>query len=215
MRFGRDGDLEIRELVIAGWAGRDRAAVQHHIDELRAIGVAPPSRTPLFYRCGASLLTTDARIEVVGDATSGEVEAVLVAGPHGWLVGLGSDHTDREAEAYSVALSKQVCPKPVGPELWRYDDVAAHWDRLALRSWAWIGGERVAYQDGTLAGLLPAERLVEELGGLPPGTAMFCGTLPTRIGVTPAARFEMELEDPVLGRRMAHAYDVETLPVVA
>ena len=34
-------------------------------------------------------------------------------------------------------------------------------------------------------------------------------------GVRPATRFEMELEDPVLGRRLRHAYDVEVLPVVS
>lgn len=218
MRLTREtgAAVEIRALVIAGWAGRDPAAVQHHIDELAALGVAPPSRTPLFYRCGANLLTTAPRVEVLGEASSGEAEALLVAGPDGWHVGLGSDHTDRAAEAQSVALSKQVCPKPVAPPtLWDYDDVAGHWDRLELRAWAWIDGVRVPYQDGPLAGLLPPADLVAALGGLPEGTALFCGTLPTLTGVVPAARFEMALEDPVLGRRLSHAYDIVPLPVVA
>ena len=33
-------------------------------------------------------------------------------------------------------------------------------------------------------------------------------------GIRSAARFEMELEDPVLKRRMTHAYDIIILPVV-
>ena len=37
------GTAEIDELVIAGWTGRDVAALNHHIDELKAIGVPPPS----------------------------------------------------------------------------------------------------------------------------------------------------------------------------
>ena len=28
----------------------------------------------------------------------------------------------------------------------------------------------------------------------------------------PAERFEIELEDPVLGRKLTHAYDITTLP---
>ena len=31
---------------------------------------------------------------------------------------------------------------------------------------------------------------------------MFCGTLGAKGGIRPAARFEMELDDPVLKRRM-------------
>ena len=37
----------------------------------------------------------------------------------GWqgriFVGLGSDHTDRKVEAYSVTVSKQMCDKPMAP----------------------------------------------------------------------------------------------------
>ena len=47
------------------------------------------------------------------------------------------------------------------------------------------------------------------------GTVMFCGTMPALGGIRSAARFEMELDDPVLGRKITHAYDVETLPIVA
>jgi len=219
MRFrmpdGHDRKIGIDTLIIAGWAGRDGTAVAHHIAELEAIGVAPPSRTPLFYRAGAGLLTTAPRIQVVGAGTSGEAEVVLVATENGLFVGLGSDHTDREAEAMSVALSKQLCPKPVAGELWRYEDVSEGWDALVLRSWAVIGGAREPYQEGPLSGLLPAQDLIDEAGGLAPGTALFCGTLPVQGGIRPADRFEMELEDPVRGRRIRHTYDVESLPAVS
>jgi hypothetical protein len=47
---------------------------------------------------------------------------------------------------------------------------------------------------------------------LPPGTAMFCGTLAVHGGIAAAERFEMELEDPSLGRKIAHSYRVRTLP---
>ena len=44
-------------LVVAGWTGRDMSAVQHHIDELAAIGVPAPSTVPLFYRLAVTQLT--------------------------------------------------------------------------------------------------------------------------------------------------------------
>ena len=43
-------DFEARRLVIAGWTGRDAAAIAHHIEELAALGVPAPSAVPLFYR---------------------------------------------------------------------------------------------------------------------------------------------------------------------
>jgi hypothetical protein len=55
-------------------------------------------------------------------------------------------------------------------------------------------------------------RLYAGAGSLPVGTAMFCGTLAVHGDIGPAERFEVELEDPVLGRKIAHAYDITTLP---
>jgi hypothetical protein len=43
---------------------------------------------------------------------------------------------------------------------------------------------------------------------------MFCGTHPAIVGIAPADSFEMEREDPVLGRSVHHAYDLRTLPLV-
>lgn len=48
MPDGTTPEIEIDRLIIAAWAGRDTDAVAHHIAELDAIGVAPPSRWPLF-----------------------------------------------------------------------------------------------------------------------------------------------------------------------
>ncbi len=114
----RDARLGVDTLVIAGWTGRDEAALEAHIAELEAMGVARPAATPCFYRVAASLLTTAGAIQVAGAGTSGEVEAVLFSAPDGLWVGVGSDHTDRETEAYNVTVSKQACAKPVAPVLW-------------------------------------------------------------------------------------------------
>lgn len=202
-------------LIIAGWAGRDRDAVEHHIAELAALGVRRPPTTPCFYRLAPALLSQDDAIDVVGQTSSGEAECVLVQSDAGLLVSVGSDHTDREVEAYGVTVSKQVCGKPVAREAWRFADVAAHWDQLELRSWVTRDGTRHLYQEGTVAGLLSPQELMTKLGpdGLPAGAAMFCGTLAAIGGVAGGDVFEIELRDPVLGRAIRHRYATQALAI--
>ena len=203
---------EIRQLVIAGWTGRDAARVEAHVCELEVEGIPRPPRTPMFYLLAPSLLTTDDSITVVGGATSGEVECLLVSRQDGLWVGLASDHTDRALERTSVAKSKQVCHKPAARTLWRFDDVAPHWDRLELRSFIDVDGTRTPYQSGTAAAMLPPQALMKDLttrgGAVDVGTAMFCGTLATLSAIRPSHRFEMELHDPVLARTIRHQYRV-------
>jgi hypothetical protein len=208
--------LPIDQAVIAGWTGRDPVARDKHIAELEAIGIARPASTPIYYRVSARRLTMEDSIEVCGTESSGEVEFVLIGWQGRVFVGLGSDHTDRKVETYSVTVSKQMCDKPIAPVLWELEDVIGHWDRMVLRSFAWIGGKRELYQEGTLDAMLSVEDLIKrgfDGGKLPDGCAMFGGTFAAKGGIRPADRFEYELEDPVLKRTIRHAYDVITLPV--
>jgi hypothetical protein len=210
-------DFSPRRLIIAGWAGRDQGAIEHHIQELEAIGVKRPRAVPLFYRLTTSLLTTAAQIEVVGSDSSGEAEAVLIKHDGKLLVGIGSDHTDRKVEAYGVTVSKQICAKPVGPQLWRFDDVAAHWDQLIVLSHVVNGGTRKLYQEGPLASLRNPQELValyeKDGGSFTDGTAMLCGTVPVHGGFQPSERFEIELHDPVLKRSLSHSYAISPLAI--
>lgn len=228
-RHSQSGELlisfEALDLVMAGWTGRDEAAVRHHIDELEALGVAPPSKTPLFYRVDPALLAGSVEeIKVVGGTTSGEAEVVILSMADGLWVGLGSDHTDRGFEAHSVQLSKQLCRKPMAEILWSYDEVIDHWDELILRAHIVENGERVLYQEGTLAAIRRPEELMavyrDEFGrsgdaSIPTGTALFSGTLPAIGGIRSSGRFEMELEDPVQARSLGHAFSITTLPTIA
>ncbi|MEA2841432.1 MAG: hypothetical protein QOF41_2762 [Methylobacteriaceae bacterium] len=207
---------DTRQVVIAGWTGRDQAALEAHIRELEALGIARPKTTPIFYRVAASLLTTGETIEVIGGDSSGEAECVVYALADGMWLGLGSDHTDRKAEAIGVTLSKQMCAKPVAPLLWRFSEVAPHWEKLTLRSYVTRAGKRRLYQEGPVTTMRPPGELIRLYAGgseLSPGTAMFCGTLAVHGGIEGGELFEMELEDPVLGRKLTHAYSVEQLPV--
>ena len=213
-----EAELDLRRihsLVVAGWTGRDVAAVEKHIRELEEIGVKRPKSTPIFYRNAASLLTTADKIETLGEHSSGEIEFVLHAIGDEMFVGVGSDHTDRKAETVNVSMSKQMCAKPVSRTIWKLSDVAPHWDKLMLRAHAHIGGERRLYQEGSVAAMRAPEELIKLYtsgGELKSGTSMFCGTLAVHGGIRPADAFEMELHDPVLGRSIKHRYTIEVLP---
>ena len=207
----------IDNLIIAGWTGRDTAAVEHHVAELAAIGVKPPTTVPCFYRLGANLLTTAGAIDVVGSHSSGEVEFVLVSLAGGLHVGVGSDHTDRKVETYGVTVSKQMCPKPVGRELWKFSDVETHWDELMLRAWVTRDGTRELYQEGPVTKMLAPRDLMRRYLGtprvLPVGTAMYCGTLPVIGEIAGGERFEIELEDRRSKRTLQHAYVARCLAI--
>jgi uncharacterized protein DUF2848 len=209
-------EVAVEDLVIAGWTGRDRAAVEKHIAELEALGVQRPSTTPVFYRASASRLTTAESLEMLGGESSGEVEFVLLQTAGRLWVGVGSDHTDRDVEAYDVAVSKQICDKPVAREFWALEDVEHHWDRLMLRSWILEEGKRVPYQEGAVTAMLSPRDLLQRFAGgaLRDGTVMFCGTLAAHGGVRPSAEFTLEIEDPIRDKRIHHAYRVHALPRV-
>src|ERR1700712_2961967 len=211
--------LAVDRLVIAGWAGRDAHAIEHHIRELEAIGVPRPSAVPLFYRVATNQLTQAEVVETVGTETSGEVEPLLFFHGGELFVSVASDHTDRALETHSVALSKQVCVKPAARSAWRLTDVADHWDDLVLRSWIEEEGELVLYQEGTLAALLPPGQLLERRAVTNPapseGFAMTCGTVPAIGGIRPSPRFRMELADDRDGQRITHDYRCVALPAIA
>src|SRR5229473_104178 len=145
-------EVGIDDAIVAGWTGRDAAAVEKHITELAALGAH----------------------------SGGEVEFVLLQHGGRMWVGAGSDHTDREVETYGVTVSKQMCDKPVAPVFWAFDDVAPHWDQLTLRAHVTEGGARVLYQEGAVAAMLPPADLLARHakdGRLADDTLMFCGTL--------------------------------------
>src|ERR1700753_2411809 len=85
--------LEISTLIIAGWAGRDAGALEHHIEELAALGIPRPSTTPLYYRVSAQTLTQTERLSVLGPDSSGEVEPGALHTAVGLLVETGDDDT--------------------------------------------------------------------------------------------------------------------------
>ncbi len=213
----RTADVAVRQAIVAGWTGRNREALEKHIRELEELGVARPASTPIYYRVSAARVTTDPVIQTTGAASSGEVEFVLAQWGGQMWVGVGSDHTDREAETFNVTVSKQMCEKPVAGAFWRFADVSAHWGQLVMRSYIFENGARVLYQEGSVEAMLDPAVLIEGYAGktqLDEDSVMFCGTFAAKGGIRPADIFEFEIEDPVLGRKISHSYQLDKLPVM-
>ncbi|MEN8550008.1 DUF2848 domain-containing protein [Acinetobacter soli] len=209
--------VDINQLIIAGWAGRDRASIDAHIHELAELGVKPPSTVPCFYQVSSDLLNTSSEIQVIEKNSSGEVECVLINSSEGLLISIGSDHTDRKVESYNVAISKQVCAKPLSAEAWLYAEVKPHWDSLIMRSWRINASDQVLYQEGSTANLLAIDSLIEKLNqnqAFPKNTAMFCGTQSVKTEIAHGDEFIVELFDPILNRSLKHHYRVNVLDMV-
>jgi hypothetical protein len=209
---GEAVEFDAADVVLAGYTGRDQAAVRQHIDELADHGVPVPERVPAFYRITPGLVVAADSIDVLGSETSGEVEFLLLRSAGELWVGLGSDHTDRALERDSVTHAKQMCPKVVASGLWRYADVAEHWDRLVLRSFA--GPERRLYQEGAVTAMLDPEdmlaRVAERTGRDPAGQLVFSGTLPLAGELSYDQRFAAELCDERNGRRLSLDYTINS-----
>jgi hypothetical protein len=198
-------------LIVAGYTGRDEAAVAAHIAELAEIGVPPPASVPEFYDLDPALLTTDPVVSVAGPATSGEVEPVIVRQHGRYYLAIGSDHTDREMEKDGIARSKAACPKPLGRQVVPLPDDLAGFDWDAVLASSQVDGQ--AYQHGRLTALRRPDDLLARLAVAVPGAdgdlVLFGGTLPLLTGQFVAGRawqLRLVLGD---GTALTHAYQTK------
>ena len=209
----RDVGFVARRVIIAGYTGRNQDEVRAHINELAAQGVPAPTEIPTIFRTTLDRLTAEGEVEVLGEHTSGEAEAVLLVEANDIWIAVGSDHTDRELEKIAIAASKQVCPKPVSAEIWKYTDVRERWDRLVLRSWVGESNREKLYQEGRMSALLSPENLLailrRRVGNLVDGAAIFTGTIPLAGGkFAHNGYFEAELFDESTGHCLRCIYRV-------
>ena len=213
---GEAWSLDPAAVVIAGFTGRDRKAVEAHLVELRELGVPTPDTVPAFYSAPGPAAVQADRISTVRPETSGEAEVVMVFDGPEVLLTLGSDHTDRAAEAVDIALSKLVCPKPIATRAWPLRQLEDRLDQLVLTSWIVEGGIETEYQSGTLGDLMDLGELSERVpfAERPDRFVLFTGTMPAIGGIRPSSRFRARLDDPGTGRSIELAYDVEVLDVL-
>ncbi|WP_136611077.1 DUF2848 family protein [Sinomonas albida] len=195
--------------VVAGYTGRDAAAVQHHIDELAAIGVAPPPEVPMFYPVESSSLSTAPSFALQAPETSGEIEPLYIRHDGRYYLGIASDHTDRRLETVDIGDSKRACPKPAAATVVPVADL----EGLSLdtaRARTWVDGR--LYQDGSLDGLrTPADVVGRLLARIDLGDKDFVclgGTLPLIGGeFVYGSSWRLELAFPD-GTTIDHTYTI-------
>ena len=205
---GKEIEFEVKKLICAGYTGRNRELVMKHIKELELLGVPPPPKVPMMYEVSPHLITTDESVEVGSDKTSGEVEYVLLFGRDEVYVTVGSDHTDREVEKIDVRRSKELCPKVIAKEAWRFEEVKDYWDEILIRSFIKEDDEIKIYQEGRLSSILHPNDLVKEISGTPNGLVLFSGTIPLKEKLTFSKYYKIEMVDPVRDRSIVHQYNV-------
>ena len=211
--------IEIQRMVNAGYVGRDLDAVQAHVDELKKLGVPAPSRVPMIFPVLCDILTTNSHIDVIGDTTSGEAEFVLICDRDEIFVGVGSDHTDRDLETYSLVKSKQICGNVLSDQVWPYADVESVWDNLILRSWVkqTPSSELVLYQEATLATIISPWELMHLVKSQltdanMSGMAIFSGTVPLLAHETIfGSHFRSELFNPHSRKKLTCSYEIHRL----
>ena len=204
-------------MVNAGYTGRNQAEVRKHIEELARKGIPGPPTTPTLYPVICRALVKDPLIEVYSRETCGEAEYVLlIANESRVYVGVGSDHTDRKLEEWDIPRAKQICANVIGATVWALEDVAGHWDELALRCRQVVDGKEILYQEGALSRLMAPKELMafvrSKIGAPLDGTIVFSGTMAAITGgFVYGSRLSAELVDPKLDRRLALEYDIHPL----
>lgn len=207
--------ISFDRLFAIGYAGRDTDKTMEHIRELEEqLGVPAPQKIPTIFQMSNQLLSQDHELFFVGENTCGEVEYIIITNGTKIYIGIGSDHTDRKLESTSVPKSKQVAVKPIGHDIWDYEDIKDHWDSIELRSYQTLKGKEVPYQAGTLADILPVEFLLDELrtrAGDVSHSVIFSGTVPVLDGFKYGENFRCEMVDAALDRKLKFDYDVKII----
>lgn len=209
----RQEEMELKNLLVVGFAGKDIEKTMEHIHELEEAGIKCPRKVPVLYQCEKQNLTEKDEIEVIGNKTSGEVEYLILIKNGKIYIGVGSDHTDRELEAVSIHKSKQVCLKPYAKDFWEYDEIKDHFDEIKLVSSQVVDGKTVEYQCGVTSDLLPMQRIIEELKTEVDvnDSLIYTGTVPLLDGFKYGEQFSCKLVDEKLGREICLSYKVKVI----
>jgi 2-keto-4-pentenoate hydratase/2-oxohepta-3-ene-1,7-dioic acid hydratase in catechol pathway len=190
----------VGRVLIAGFTGRQREAVEEHVRELADAGVPMPERTPALYETDTQSVRQTSVLVVSADNTSGEIEPVVIMAEGQLLLTVGSDHTDRDLEREDISTAKRACQKVIGRCCVPVAAIS-DWDSCQLMSW--LDEESKPYQCGTLAELMTFHDLVADLRSgygleLRDGDVLFLGTVPAIGGIRPANRFRGTLSIPSL-----------------
>ena len=96
-------------------------------------------------------------------------------------LGVASDHTDRGIEKNDVEKSKQICPVILSDLVWDYNKIK-EWNSTTIKSWAYLGNDKVLYQDASVGIFMKPEEIIdfvkEETKSDINNSVILCGTPP-------------------------------------
>jgi hypothetical protein len=201
-------EFEVKTVVNAGYTGRDQAAVQAHIDELKEKGIPAPEETPVYFPVFQEGVLQKETFDVLHeDDNTGEAEYALIYAGGEIFVAAGNDHTDRKLEEVDIPKAKQVYPNFISKDVWRLADVKDHWDKIVIRSWIRQDGKKVLFQEGNLSALMGPDELMKRMDDVidiesTDGLMVFSGTIASIFGIDYSPYFEVELDDTVTGKKL-------------
>ncbi|NME36679.1 DUF2848 family protein [Fusobacterium sp. FSA-380-WT-3A] len=210
---GNEGfELIPEHVYVVGYSGSNKEKIYAHIKELEEeLNVAPPKKIPTIFEVSKEILTQDKDLYFIGEKTSGECEFVIIMKDSKIYIGLGSDHSDRELEAISVPKAKQICLKPISIDIWDYEEIKNHFPKIKLSA----KSDFEDYQIGTLADIISVEEILSELNkslGHVDNCVIYSGTVPLVNGYKYGKNFSLELNDEILGRKIAFDYNINVVP---
>ena len=209
---GSELRVAVSRLLGAGMTNRDQRLIDAHIEELSEQNIPPPPHIPFLFPAMPTLATNATDVAVLGVETMPEIEFALFRAEGRDYVTVASDQTDRVLEQTHLLVSKNACPKILGAKAWPVDEVAGHWDEIQMRSTS--GGKLL--QEGNFAQFIPHADMLEFVasydGPEHEGRVVMSGTVPTMaVPNKGKATIELALFDPVLDRRLEHAYTVHPM----
>lgn len=212
-------EITVNRVFNLGSAVKDPEFIRKHHAECGKKGIVLPNRgvLPRMYHLSDWNVTTNDEITVQGDETSGEAELVFIDAGGDILVGIGSDHTDRKLEKYSIQYGKQVCQNVLSPKVWPLKEIEDHLDKIIMECEIEKDGVHSLYQRVNIDVFIEPQKLVDliyERTTLKPGCGMvlFSGTVPTvDNSLVFADKWTLRLTDTALNRTIEHTYKVTRL----
>lgn len=211
----RTVEFEPSLVVCAKYTARLPIGEEMPISTLALAGNEPSADMPLYFPVSPYLLTNEDRIIVQGKHTAGEVEYVALKFENEIYMTVGSDHSDWMCESFSVAKSKQLCPKVIARQMILHRELRPHRDEIKLSSFIESGSRKAPYQSAYLADLMRLGSLIRycPLNLDFNGAVLFSGTVPS-IADRPvfSNHFFFQLELARFNFRILHDYAIETVP---